>query len=62
MAEVTTTTTTTTLSERQKNRLRFEGLRYSLQGSAMSMPSEIVPRDPGLMTFPRIEDESQEDH
>ena len=55
MGEViaTTTTTTTTESERDRNIYRFRGFRYQLQGPPKTGPSDIIPEQSGLMTYPK---------
>ena len=56
-----TTTTTTTLSEIEKNRYRFGGVRYQLQGSDKTGPHWMVYEIPGLMSYPRGDDEEDLD-
>jgi len=51
------TTTTTTESEIDRDRYRFGGFRYQLQGSAKWGPPEIIPEEPGLMTYPKSDTE-----
>jgi hypothetical protein len=53
MSEEVTTTTTTTESERDRNIYRFEGFRYQLQGPNKWGPNEVIPEEPGLMTYPK---------
>ena len=43
-----------------RDRYRFEGIRYSLQGSSTNGPSEFVPEIISLFAFPRPLPKSEE--
>jgi hypothetical protein len=46
-----------TMTESEYNKYRFSGIKYSLRGPTNYGPSDYIPQETGLYTFPKGEEQ-----